>query len=70
MTGSPASFAGHTTESPAGAVAAYATYTPGSIYYDDGATVTGGVEFWWDDGSTVQQAEVWWDDGATLTRIA
>lgn len=28
VTGSPASFAGHTAESPAGAVAAYATYTP------------------------------------------
>lgn len=29
--GSPSSFSGHTTESPSGAVAAYATYTPVSV---------------------------------------
>lgn len=30
--GSPTSFSGHSTESPAGAVAAYATYTPGGVF--------------------------------------
>jgi len=32
VTGSPVSFAGHSTESPNGAVAAYATYTPAGGY--------------------------------------
>lgn len=70
VTGSPASFSGHSTESPAGAIAAYATYTPGSVFGDDGATFQGGVLVYGDDGATWQQVEVWLDDGSTWTRIA
>lgn len=70
VTGSPASFSGHSTESPAGAVAAYATYTPGSIFADDGAAFQGGVIVYADDGAAWQQCSVWVDDGSSWQQVA
>jgi hypothetical protein len=68
--GAPASFAGHATESPTGAVAAYATYTPGSVYADNGAAFVGGVLVYVDDGAAWQLCGVYVDDGAAWQQIA
>lgn len=52
-----------------GAVAAYADYTPGSIYADDGSAFQGGVIVYADNGAAWQQCEVYVDDGAAWQRI-
>jgi hypothetical protein len=69
VTGSPTTFSGHSAESPAGAIAAYATYTPGSVFGDDGGAFQGGVLVFADDGAGWQQCEIWIDDGVNWQRI-
>ena len=57
------------TVSPAGAAAAYATYTPGSVYADNGSAFVGGVLVYVDNGTSWQQCAVYVDDGTTWQRI-